>query len=76
MMIPLILYVSVLTGQFVLRVRLDYGLGLSTINQETVWTYAAEYLVGSVLLAIIAGVVALGISYVLARGCTLWWRKA
>jgi glycosyltransferase involved in cell wall biosynthesis len=75
-MIPLILYVSVLIGQFVLRERLDYGLGLGAINQETVWMYAAEYLVGSVLLAIIAGFVALCISYVLARGCTLWWKKA
>jgi len=72
--IPFILYASLLLGRFVLERRLDSIPGLGSVSQETIWTYAAEYLIGSVLLAVAAGLAAVCVSYVLARGCSLWWK--
>ena len=66
-MIPLILYVSLMTGRYVLMGNIDQWGEQASLTTATVWNYATEYLIGSVLFAMFAGLVAFVISLVLVR---------
>jgi uncharacterized protein (DUF2062 family) len=73
--IPLILYLSLLLGTFALTGRIRSFASIWTVDWQTVWACTVEYLVGSVILAITAGSIAMGISYILARRYSLWRKK-
>lgn len=66
-MIPFILYASLMTGRLVLMRDTDGLAGQAALTPTTAWAYATEYLVGSILLATLAGFAAFLISLVLAR---------
>jgi uncharacterized protein (DUF2062 family) len=67
-MIPLILYASLLCGRLVINGHLDYSLQLSEIDLEMAWEMLSEYLVGSLILAVAAGLTGGGLTYLIARG--------
>lgn len=64
-MIPLILWGSCATGAWILNKPLGQGLG--TITLESVWQILELYLLGSVVLACIAGVSLGGCTYLILR---------
>lgn len=66
-MIPLILYVSLMTGRLVLMGNIDRWGEQASLTTSTVWNYATEYLVGSIIFAMFAGLAAFVISLILAR---------
>lgn len=66
-MIPFILYGSLATGRLVLGRSLDLPSAGSFLDPSVAWAYAAEYLVGSVVLAAVAGFVAGLVSYAAAK---------
>lgn len=59
---PFILYFSILTGHFIFTAELDFNLSLDDIPASWFTTFAKEYLVGSAVFALIAGVVASSLS--------------
>jgi len=65
--IPAILYASVVTGKFVLSHAPDPSVEAGLLNPVSVWYYAWEYLVGSIVFAAAAGIVAGVVSYAAAR---------
>ena len=65
--IPFILYASLLTGRLALTGHLDHSLHYGDLNLAAVWNYTLEYVVGSIILAVAAGLVVAGISYLLIR---------
>ena len=64
--IPLTLYVSVVVGQMVLTGRFDPTIDLADLSMDTVWNRAAAYLIGSVIVAVMASLLATASSYALA----------
>lgn len=74
--IPFILYASLLTGRFVLADPTEWSSDLSALNRTTVWLYAREYLVGSVVLAAACAVGAGSLAYLLAHTFCLRVRGA
>lgn len=68
--IPFILLASLLLGRFVLTGHIDRSLSHGELNQVNIWNYAVEYLIGSIILAILAGGVAGILSFALARVLT------
>lgn len=60
---PIILYLSLLTGHVVLNAELDFTLSLDSMTLASTGTYALEYLVGSILFAGLAGVTAAYLSF-------------
>jgi glycosyltransferase involved in cell wall biosynthesis len=66
--IPFIVYGSLLLGRWALGGAIDYSLNLDrNILEVAVKTYASEYLVGSVLLATVAGGIAILLAYPVAH---------
>lgn len=55
---PFILYFSVLTGHFIFTAELDFNLSLDDVPASWATTFAKEYLVGSAVFALIAGIAA------------------
>lgn len=74
-MIPLILYLSLMTGRLVLMGNVDRWGEQASLTTSTVWDYATVYLVGSVVLAMCAGLATYVISLVLARVARCFLRK-
>jgi len=74
-MIPLILWLSLVAGQFALSGRLDFSLAREGVSLITVWAYALEYVIGAVVLAMVAGLAATLVAYVLARVAVAVWRR-
>lgn len=73
--IPFIVYGSLLAGRWALGGAIDYSLHLDrSILEVAVKTYALEYLVGSVLLATVAGGIATLLAYAAAHLFSLLWR--
>jgi len=72
-MIPVILYASLATGRWMLGRPPIPGTGSLPSLASSVRTWIAEYLLGSVSLAVVAGLVAAGVTYLLAR--SLWALK-
>ena len=73
--IPFIIYGSLLVGRWALSGAIDYSLNLDrSILEVAVKTYASEYLVGSVLLATVAGSIATLLAYPTAHLFSLFWR--
>jgi len=64
--IPLTLYVSVIVGQTVLTGHFDPAISLADLSVSSVWYKAAAYVIGSVIVAVIAGLLATAGSYALA----------
>ncbi len=67
LMIPFVLYASLIAGRLVLTGHADWSLWHSGVTLITVWDYAIEYMVGAVILAVVAGLAAAVISYLFAR---------
>ena len=67
LMIPAILYASVVIGRLVLAGRLDLSLSLGADPKAAVMLCLLDYLVGSVMLAVLAGLAAGALSYGLIR---------
>jgi len=65
--IPFILYGSLLLGRLVFTGELDTSLPHDEINLALVWDTASEYLVGSLVLATLTGLVGTAAAYLLAR---------
>ncbi len=55
---PFILYASLVTGRLVLRGRVDFSLELAPPYLANAWHHTWDYLVGAVVLAFAAGVLA------------------
>lgn len=73
--IPFIVYGSLLAGRWALGGAIDYSLNLDrSILEVAIKTYALEYLVGSVLLATVAGGIAMLLAYAVAHLFSLLWR--
>ncbi len=72
-MIPVILYASLLSGRLVLSGEMDYSLALSDMNLSMAWGMLSEYLVGSLVLAVVAGLTGGGLTYLIIR-CCLFFR--
>ncbi|MCP4638952.1 MAG: DUF2062 domain-containing protein [bacterium] len=73
--IPFILYASLLTGRLILTGHIDYALHPSGLGIDAIWSFAAEYLLGAVVLAPVMGVVTGAGSYVFARVVTAAARR-
>lgn len=67
LMIPVILYASLITGRFVLTDNTSRAGEQAGLTTATIWNYATEYLVGSIILAVLAGLAAFVASLILAR---------
>jgi len=74
--IPFILYASLLLGIFVWTGRLDGTLRLGEVGRDNIGQYLLEYVIGSVLLAAIAGAAAAAASFVIARFFLGLWSRA
>lgn len=72
---PFILYASVILGGFLLKGSINYSLDLTEISQKALGNLFLEYLVGSLALALIAGVVATLISYLITRAVMSFTQK-
>jgi len=66
-LIPLILWLSLLVGHFVFTGSLALNLSFHGLTRARAWSYAGQYLVGAVILAAAAGLAATAVSYLLAR---------
>ena len=66
--IPLILYASIITGRLVLGIEQNPVTADDIAGYDRMWRYASEYLVGSVVLAVVMGIVTGLLSFVCARG--------
>ena len=65
--IPFILFASLVTGRFALTGHLDCSIPIVDLNRASVWNYTLEYLTGAVILALLAGLAATILSYILIR---------
>ncbi len=65
--IPFILYASLMTGRLALTGHFDSSLSRSSVTGATVRNYAVEYLAGSVILSVVAGLVVALAAYGFAR---------
>lgn len=66
-MIPFILYASLLLGRLVLTGHVDYALRVADLSLAVIGQCLVEYLVGSLLLALLAGALSGLLAYSLAR---------
>jgi glycosyltransferase involved in cell wall biosynthesis len=66
-MVPVILCASLATGRWMLGRPPIQGIDSLIPLPSSAWTWMAEYLLGSVTLAAGAGLVAVGVTYLLAR---------
>ncbi|HUW32764.1 MAG TPA: DUF2062 domain-containing protein [Planctomycetota bacterium] len=64
--IPLTLYVSVVVGQMVLTGHFDPAISLADLSVDSMWHKAAAYVIGSVIVAVMASLLATAGSYALA----------
>ena len=74
-MIPLILYVSLMTGRLILTGNSENLAEQTSFTSTTAWSYPAEYLIGSVFLAVFAGLGAFVIFLILSRVARPFLRK-
>ena len=70
-LIPLILYASLVLGRFILTGEMRAAVMGAELNRASVWQFAAEYLVGSIVLAAGTGVLSGAIAYLVARSFSL-----
>ena len=75
-MIPFILWLSLVVGRFAFTGHLDVTLSQQSLTLATVWRYVVEYVSGAVILATLAGLATAGVSYLLARAAGALWRRA
>ena len=61
---PLILYMSLLTGHILFTGELDWSLSWGDMPDNWKQTYAKEYLLGSVVFAVVAGLVTGGLIFI------------
>ena len=66
-MIPFILWLSLVVGRLALTGQIDPTLSRQGWTLGTVWVHAAEYVVGAVILAVGAGLASALLCYLLAR---------
>jgi len=74
-LLPFILWLSLVVGRFALTGRADLALSRDGLTSAAAWQYAAQYLVGAVLLAAVAGLAVTVLSYLLARTALMLWRR-
>jgi len=65
--IPFILFGSLLLGRFILTGRIDHSLHHSELTRSAIRSYTLEYLTGSIVLAMLTGLSAAALSYILAK---------
>jgi uncharacterized protein (DUF2062 family) len=65
--IPLILYLSLLTGRFVLSGHVDFTLSAHELNLDAIWDCAREYVLGAIVFGMAAGAFSALSVYLLAE---------
>jgi len=73
--IPFIVFASILIGRFALTGQVDCSLSPAGLDRATMGSHALDYLVGSVILATVAGLAASGFVYAIARTVMRPWRR-
>ncbi len=64
-MIPVIVYLSFLTGRLYVKEDATWVIFSKTLTVESMWQNIFQYVTGSITLAVVAGLLASGISYAL-----------
>jgi uncharacterized protein (DUF2062 family) len=73
--VPVIVYLSILTGHAVVTGEIDPTLAVDSLDPALAGAYAVEYFVGSAVFAVIASAIAAFITFALSFAGLRMWRS-